>query len=157
LFDASTSRVRESDRTILADTFVFLVHPQFAVWVLDAGKSRRLRFDGFVGLTLASPGIEHVAWIPWFSGFPFAGNRTGEVNGDVLSIDDHRVWVSSDKNAAVIWDVAWQSDTTLTFCGRTWKHRASRFRAVIAGSAIRVARIGGVCPPDDHRQSTGGS
>lgn len=40
--DCSTRAHPESPRAIepfWADTFVFLVHPQFAVWVLDAGKS----------------------------------------------------------------------------------------------------------------------
>jgi hypothetical protein len=40
--DCSTHAHAESPRAIepfWADTFVFLVHPQFAVWVLDAGKS----------------------------------------------------------------------------------------------------------------------
>jgi hypothetical protein len=127
------------------------------VALLDVA-ARQVRFQGFVGLQLASPGIEHVAWMPWFSGYPFANNPPGQVNGDVLSIDDHQVWGSSDMNAAQVWDVAWQSDTTLTFCGRTPNQRGPiRFRVVLASQAgtsaqtVKVTRLGADCPPDGPR------
>ena len=110
-----------------------------------------LRFEGFTGLELASPGVEHVAWMPWFSGYPFADNKPEEVNGDELKLDDHKVWGSSDKTGARVWGVTWQSDTTLTFCGRTPKLRATQFRAVLAGKTVKVVRIGTDCPADGDR------
>jgi hypothetical protein len=123
------------------------------VALVDVAASA-VRFQGFVGLEVASPGLQHVAWTPWFSGFPFADNKPGQVNGDVLEIDDHQVWGSSNMNAAEIWGVAWESDTTLTFCGHAPKQRVAKLRAVLAGNTVKVIRIGADCPPDGARWST---
>jgi hypothetical protein len=113
--------------------------------------SRRLRFEGFAGLALPSPGLEHVAWMPWFSGFPLSGNHSGAASGDLLELDDHEVWGSTDVNAAAVWDVTWTSETELSFCGRTPGQRARRFRARLAGNAVTVAGAGTDCPPDGPR------
>lgn len=62
-----------------------------------------------------------------------------------------QLWGSSDKTGARVWDVTWQSDTTLTFCGRTPKQRVPRYRAVLAGKAVKVVRTGTECPADGLR------
>jgi hypothetical protein len=106
---------------------------------------RKLRFQGFTnGTPLVSPGVQHVAWLPWFSGYPFAGQDV--VDGDQLHIDDLDVWGSSAKGAAEIWDVAWTSDDALTFCGQTPKLRAARYAATLAGKRVTVKRVASDCP-----------
>jgi hypothetical protein len=105
---------------------------------------RRLRFQGFTNdAPLVSPGVQHVAWIPWFSGYPFADQDV--VDGDQLHVDDLDVWGSAKPGAATIWDLAWTSDDALTFCGKTPKLAAARYTARLA-KRVQVTRTG-PCPP----------
>ncbi len=103
---------------------------------------RKIRFQGFTTDTpLVSPGVQHVAWIPWFSGYPFADQDVPD--GDQLHIDNLDVWGSTKKGAAEIWDIAWTSDDALTFCGKTPKLRPARYAAKLA-KHVQVTRVG-VC------------
>jgi len=114
---------------------------------------RALRFEGLTGHVVVSPHVEHVAWVP-ASGFPSATRERGQLDGDELHIDDHKVWGSTEPEAARIWAIAWRSDTMVTFCGDRPKPPAlppRRYRAVIAGKHIHVVSIGGACPPSGPR------
>ena len=110
---------------------------------------RALRFEAFAGSApIASPNLEHVAWLPWFSGYPFADRAPDKLDGDELSIDDVKVWGSTGPGAARVWDIAWQTDTRLTFCGRTPTRPPRRYRATLAGHTAKVAPDSAPCPPE---------
>lgn len=106
--------------------------------------AKQLVFQAMTGAIQApSPKLEHVAWVLWSDGYPFAGQK--DVDGTVLRVDDREVWGSHDKNGSEVWNVGWDSDRELGFCGQTPKHAAARFHAIV-GSRIRVERVKGECP-----------
>jgi hypothetical protein len=111
---------------------------------LVAVDDRVVRFQGFTSpVVTPSPDLQHVAWTPWFSGYP----ATDGTDGDLLHVDDLDVWGSIKPGAAEVWDVAWTTDATLTFCGRTPKLPAARYAAFIRGKrGVRVERVRTDCP-----------
>jgi hypothetical protein len=115
--------------------------------------ARGLTMTAFAGFEQASPGVAHVAWMPWNSGWP-AVDQDGNpepVDGDILHIDEFDVWGSMSKRAAKIWNINWQSDAELTFCGSTPKLIAHHYRAVLTGKRVRVTRAADdSCPADDE-------
>ena len=119
------------------------------ITLLDVAAHVR-RMDAFSGADdAASPGLEHVAWKPWFSGYPFADQP---VNGDILYIDDHEVWGSSDpKLATLVTQIAWLSDSALEFCGSTPKRPDVRFHVTIGKGTPRVTRSGRCAVPPSPR------
>jgi hypothetical protein len=70
--------------------------------------TRKLVMTAFAGLERASPKLAHVAWIPWYSGFPAADGETFE---DELWIDNRQVWRGHGLH-----DIEWIGDTRVEYC-----------------------------------------
>ena len=92
--------------------------------LIDVAR-RRVIEDAFAADDATpSPGLRHVAWVPWFAEWP-------EEHADelVLLLDDRAVWHGQ------VSDLAWKSDDVLTFCDG--KHEL-RVRADRRGKPVRT-------------------
>ncbi len=120
-------------------------HGERVALIDPTGPTHGVKFVGFVGLDLESPAMQHIAWMPWSSGWP-AG--APEAEGDELWVDNHKLWGSAD-DGVKIWGVAWTSETVLTFCGQDPKSKASSYTATVRGKSVVVKRTAAPCEPDE--------
>ena len=92
--------------------------------LIDLARHRVI-VDAFAaGDATPSPGLRHVAWVPWFAEWP-----EEHPADSVLSIDDRAVWHGA------VSDLTWKSDDVLTFCagGHQMRVRADR-----RGKPVRI-------------------
>jgi hypothetical protein len=148
------ARAITSFQRCTGNSVTFSWHDSHRVYAgYDSGRSvrvglididaKKLVFQAMPGaIQTPSPNLEHIAWVLWSDGYPFAGQN--DVDGMVLRVDDREVWGSHRKNGSEVWDVSWASDRELVFCGRAAKLAAARFHAII-GARIRVERLKGEC------------
>jgi hypothetical protein len=120
-------------------------HGERVALIDPTGPTHGVKFTGFLGLDLESPAMQHIAWMPWSSGFP-AGSETAA--GDELWIDDQKVWGSSDVGVQIS-GVAWTSETVLTFCGQGPKSTAASYSATVRAKSVVVKRTATTCKPDE--------
>lgn len=106
--------------------------------------AHKLRFEGTLKDAAFSPGLRHAAGRSWSSGTILYGKT--EPYGDELQIDGDTAWGSGDPNGARVWDLAWTSDTRLTFCGSKPTEPAAQLRADLVADASPTITKLGPCP-----------